>query len=352
MNNTRKKNFLINFAYCFSIVLLIYFIVKFIFPLFSPFIIGLALSLIFYPLTMKLFTLKCGRTTAALIITSAIFIGAGSAVFFIAKGIFTELYEFAEKIIDDPNIILSPIVSFIDGINSKHPAFSQIIDISSVYSFLSDRLKLIAGSVLESGANIAISIPDYIFFLFTLISSTFYLVKYSGGYSAFLCEILSKDKMKMLRQMKKHFSDYSKNYLILTLLLLGTTFIQLLIGFLILGINYAIVLSLIIALIDMLPVFGVGTVLIPWCLIEALGGNTTRCIGLLIIYLIVTIFRSVVEHKMLSKRFDMPPLLTLISIFCGYKLLGFLGLIISPFISSLLFVLLKQKIENESNSES
>lgn len=112
--------------------------------------------------------------------------------------------------------------------------------------------------------------------------------------------------------------------------LISLTTIIVLCGLLILRIDYAITIALLIGLVDILPYLGTGLVFVPWIIYLAFSGSLPLAIGLGILYLIVLIQRQVMEPKILSSNIGLDPLATLISLFIGYKLIGFLGLIVGP----------------------
>ena len=92
---------------------------------------------------------------------------------------------------------------------------------------------------------------------------------------------------------------------------------------------------------DALPVFGVGTVLIPWGVISFLRGNAFLGIGLLVLYALCSVSRAFLEPRFLGKQIGLNPLLTLIALYAGYRLFGILGMILLP----LAVILLKQLYE-------
>ena len=94
--------------------------------------------------------------------------------------------------------------------------------------------------------------------------------------------------------------------------------------------KYALLLGLLIAIIDILPVLGTGTVLIPWGIAELLFENTALGIGLLVLYAVITVIRNFAEPKIVGRQMGINPLFTLLSMFIGIKLLGFAGVIIFP----------------------
>jgi sporulation integral membrane protein YtvI len=120
--------------------------------------------------------------------------------------------------------------------------------------------------------------------------------------------------------------DLFRAYLFLTTI----TFTELLTGFLILKVKYAILLALIISFIDMLPILGTGTVLVPWSLICLITDDTSKAIGLLVLYGTITVFRQILEPKIVGSSLGLPPLVTLIAMYTGIRLIGFWGLFLFP----------------------
>ena len=117
-----------------------------------------------------------------------------------------------------------------------------------------------------------------------------------------------------------------KGYLALMFL----TFIELSVGLLILGQSNAVLLAAIISVIDILPVLGTGAIVIPWAVISLFTGNIWKAIGLILLYIVITVIRNFSEPKIIGKQVGLHPLLTLLSMFCGLKLLGILGLFLCP----------------------
>ncbi|GCD81555.1 sporulation integral membrane protein YtvI [Parageobacillus thermoglucosidasius] len=112
--------------------------------------------------------------------------------------------------------------------------------------------------------------------------------------------------------------------------LISITTVIVLIGLLILGVDYAITIALIIGLVDILPYLGTGIVFVPWIIYAAISGNVPFAIGLGVLYIIVLVQRQIMEPKVLSSSIGLDPLATLVALFVGFKLIGFLGLIVGP----------------------
>ncbi len=147
---------------------------------------------------------------------------------------------------------------------------------------------------------------------------------------AALRDLLPGAIRKKLPEWKPAVRRFFKRYLGAYLRILGMTFLELLAGLLILRVENALLLSLLIALVDILPVLGVGTVLIPWGIIALLRQNTFLGAGLLILCLIVTVVRQITEPRILGRHFGLHPLLTLAVTYAGFRLFGVIGMLVSP----------------------
>ena len=123
-------------------------------------------------------------------------------------------------------------------------------------------------------------------------------------------------------------SGYIRAYLVLMLLTFGELFL----GFAILRIKYSFFLAFIVAIIDVLPVFGVGTVLIPWAVILFINGHTGKAVGLLVLFGIMYVVRQFSEPRLIGRFMGLHPLLTLSTAYLGYTFFGITGMIISPII--------------------
>ena len=113
-------------------------------------------------------------------------------------------------------------------------------------------------------------------------------------------------------------------------IVLLVTFFQLLAGFLLLRQEYALLLAVVIALIDALPVFGTGTVLLPWAAVLCVAGNVPRGIALAALYAVIAVVRSVLEPKIVAAQVGLPPLVALAAMYVGFCIVGVAGMILLP----------------------
>lgn len=115
--------------------------------------------------------------------------------------------------------------------------------------------------------------------------------------------------------------------------LVGITFGILCIGFFFLRIEHPVLWAALTCLVDILPVLGTGTILIPWSIVCFLQHQTVRAIGLLALYGVISLLRSVLEPRFVGKQLGLDPLLTLLAIYAGYRLWGLGGMLLMPILA-------------------
>lgn len=165
--------------------------------------------------------------------------------------------------------------------------------------------------------------------LFTLLG-TFFISKDYDRFGRMTGNVLPN---KLFSGAKRLFRDLKRalfGFIRAQFTLVSLTTVTILIGFLILGVKYSITIALICGLVDIIPYLGTGTIFIPWIIFEFISGNTSLAIGLSVLYIIVVVQRQLIEPKVLSSSIGLDPLATLIALFIGFKLIGFLGLIAGP----------------------
>lgn len=151
--------------------------------------------------------------------------------------------------------------------------------------------------------------------------------------NAFVKRLTPRRVYLLLVRIKDGFLSVGVKYIRSYLTLSFITFSMTLIGLLLLGVEHAAVIALLAAAFDVLPVVGVGTLLVPWAVLEIIGGNTFVGISLIILFVAVALVRQVIEPRVIGKSLNIHPILTLFLIFVGYALFGFVGLLLLPIVA-------------------
>ena len=140
---------------------------------------------------------------------------------------------------------------------------------------------------------------------------------------------LPKGMQNYVEFLKKDIKTLIGGYFLAQFKIMFVVAVILAVGLVILGVRYGILFALLIALLDFLPVFGTGTVLFPWALIKLLSGEWTFAIGLVVIYVLTQAVRQVVQPKIVGDSIGLPPLLSLIFLYLGFKIKGISGMILA-----------------------
>jgi predicted PurR-regulated permease PerM len=108
-------------------------------------------------------------------------------------------------------------------------------------------------------------------------------------------------------------------------------------------VRYAFLLALVTAVLDALPVLGVGVVLVPYAAISLISGNTALGVGLLLLYGVITVVRQIAEPRLVGKSLGLHPILMLVSFYAGWKLFGVAGVFIGPLLVMIIKALWRPK---------
>lgn len=143
-----------------------------------------------------------------------------------------------------------------------------------------------------------------------------------------------------VRKIGRHLKDLIHTlggYLKAEAMLVLVSFMISLIGLYILqftrfNIQYPLLIALFIGFVDALPILGSGTVMIPWAIICAINGDLNLGIAIVVLLIIMSIARQILEPKLVSKNIGVHPIFTLIAMYTGFKVIGIMGLLIGPIV--------------------
>jgi sporulation integral membrane protein YtvI len=327
-----------------------------------PFLIGLGIAFLINPLVNLLE--RKGRMPRVVAVLLALII-----IFALFAGLITLLIT---EIVTGANYLaravpknLDTIIAFIEKIIA-----AQIIPFYNHLTSLFNRLDVgqqntIMMNIQNVGKNIGTNVGNFIQNLFgnipnilswfpnaatVLIFSllaTFFISKdwnkLAAGSNKFLPAKAKASGKTVFIDLKKALFGFIKAQLTLV----SITTVIILIGLLILRVEYAITIALIAGICEILPYIGTGLVFVPWIIYELIGGNTGLALGLGVLFIVVIVQRQIIEPKILSSSIGLDPLATLISLFAGFKIIGFLGLIIGPVVLVIINTLYRANVLQE-----
>ncbi len=208
--------------------------------------------------------------------------------------------------------------------NSEHAVGRMISDL------LRDALAQIGASCSAAIGRMLRATPHFFVGVVVSVMATFYLSADYGPLCERLLSLCTPPTRERLERLRAGTGKAVRRYLRAYLLLFLLTFFEVLIGLWMLRQPYALLIALAVAAVDLLPVFGAGTVLVPWAIVALLFGEYSHGLGLLILYGVITIVRQVAEPHIVGGSLGLHPFVTLLFMFIGWELFGIFGMLIAP----------------------
>ncbi len=332
-----KRNLTVS-AYVILALLGVFVFVRYLLSPLLPFIIAYITALFLRPGIDRI----CRRThlprkAAAFTAVGFVFLIVFALLWIFFGRMMAEMKAMADGLMDGGAAFIEDLFKSGESIGEKLPFLSKIENKEAAAHFKSAVLNMLEGALSSFSAKIpdalmsfAAALPGILLFLITLIVATFYLGADIGSLNKLIVRFVPEEQRPRLFSVKEKLMNAAKKYVRAYAVILIITFIQLFIGFWVLKIPYALTLAVLIALIDILPVLGVGTVLVPWATVLYIVGDGYTATGLLIVFGIIWLVRQVSEPKIVGESLGIPPLLTLAAMYIGFKMMGFGGLFIFP----------------------
>ena len=350
MELERMRAFLIKFCFYALLAVLCYCLLKFVVPFFSPFVAAFLIAFILKTPTDRLSkAIKAPRTPVAVVllilfyavaITAAVLIGAKIVI---ASGeLIQQMPGFYTKTIE-PAIyrIQDWLGGFFSRLDPKTMALLETAG-ENLAKSLGSAVTSLSSSLMASMTAAASGIPAlFVKMLLMIVASFFFAVDYYKV-ASFLARLLPPGGREMLFRVKQGGVDALFKFGRAYALLLGLTFVELSIGFSLLGIKNALLIAFFTAIVDILPILGTGTILIPWGIYQIVIGRLGLGLGLLILYAIITVVRQSLEPRVVGHQIGLYPLATLLAMFAGAQLFGFWGMFGLP-IALVVFIQLRRE---------
>lgn len=200
-------------------------------------------------------------------------------------------------------------------------------------------LSSLLGWIVDLLTSILRGVPSVLFFILVTVVATVYFAIDIERINSTVRAVLPRRACSFLSKVKRGSASLILGYLRSYLYLLLITFGIMLVGFVILGVENALLLAFVAAFLDLLPVIGVGTMLVPWSIYELIFGSRAYGIGLAVLFVVYQIIRQVIEPKIIGKSLGIHPLLSLVLLFVGYSVLGVLGLFLAPMLGAVISIL-------------
>lgn len=309
---------------------------RFLLPLFLPFVLGMMLALAAEPMAGFLCRRGAPRAVGAGIGVTVAFLLLTILVLFLGALILRQLRLLTGVLPDLEQAAQSGLTllqQWVLSLADRLPQSVRPLAEENLAAAFSDGTALVEQGVrflLGLAGSLLTQVPDRALTLGTGIISAYLISAKLPKLRAWLGKKLSKERLARLVAGAKRLRLAVCGWLAAQFKLMGVTLVLLLAGFLLLRVHYAPLWAVVVALVDALPVLGTGTVLIPWAVVSFLQGSIPRAVGMIGLYLTVSLTRSMLEPKLLGHQLGLDPLVTLIAVYAGFQLWGFAGMLLAP----------------------
>ncbi len=319
-----------------AVVLLCIFLLPRCIWFFMPFILGWLISLIASPV-VRFFEekLKVKRKAMTAVVIVAVLAAVVLLVYMLIAKLVREGVNFINELPNIWNAILAELNKVganLQGIYDRMPADMQAtIDdiILESGNYMSSMLGKTELPSFEAVGNAAKQIPDIFLGVVMCLLSAYFFVADKGYMAAAAEKFVPTSVRYHFDLIRRSFRNAVGGYFRAQFKIECWIYILLVIGLMILGVDYAFLVAFGIAVLDFLPVFGTGTVMVPWAVIELLSENYRMMFGLIAIWLIGQLVRQVIQPKIVGDSIGMDAIPTLFLLYIGYRVAGVLGMILA-----------------------
>lgn len=348
MKLEKQKAFIIRCIFILILLILVYVGIKYVVPLFMPFVIGIVIAMSFRNIIDKI---EKNSRIKRVFISIFILIVFYSMIGFIISLIGIKVFNFISTLFNSLPVIYNetflPALQIVaDNIADKIPSMRPYLDDfvkdfnQSIFSYVSNVSSKVVGTV----TGIASQLPTLLIkLIFTIVSSFFFTIDYYKISNFIILQFNDEQKQVVIR-MKDNVVGTLGKFVKAYSIIISITFLELSFGFWIIGVSTPFLFGGLIAIIDIMPILGTGSILVPWSIIAFIMGNTKFGIGMLVLYILITVVRQIIEPKIVGQQIGLHPIITLILMYIGVHLMGLLGLLALPILATILV-----KLDNEGS---
>lgn len=344
MDYEKRKRFIVNITYGGLILCLAYTVLKYGFSLLMPFFLAFAVAyLLVRPSRFLSKKMGIPYKPVALVLVLLFYGTIGVLVVLLLIRLVLTVSGYLSMVPGFYNSQVEPFLSTLfyqleDSLYQTDPVFVTNLNgiFTQMIKSMGELITSLSMKAVSDLSGFAATLPGTFIGILMMVISTFFI---AADY-----DLLTRFVMRQFSGKVGGLILRIKEYLVGTLfvcirsyaLIMGITFVEMSIGLTVIGIKNSILIALLIAIFDILPVLGTGGIMIPWVVVSAIQGDLPLAFGLLAVYLVVTVVRNILEPKIVGSQIGLHPVVTLVSMFAGAQLFGIIGLFGFPILLSLL----------------
>lgn len=342
---------LVNLAIAVFALLLLVFLLPKVLVFFLPFVIGWIIAWIASPL-VRFFEerLKLKRKASSAFVIVVVIGLVVLCIYLIGAKIVDEAIGFINALPDMWESAVADFAQIGERLNVIYARFPKDMQDTlaaigeEASTFMGDLLGRISSPTIAAVGNFAKRLPAWLISIIMCLLSSYFFVAERNHVNEWCHDHVPRLVMERLSMVKHSLGRSVGGYFKAQLKIEIWMYLLLVIGLSILKVDYVLLIALGIAILDLLPFFGTGTVMVPWAIIKILSADYQMAIGLLIIWGVGQLARQIIQPKIVGDSIGVPPIPTLLLLFFGYKVGGVLGMIIAVPLGLLLYTLYEEGV--------
>lgn len=361
LNTEKKKRTIINIIYYALLIALFYGFMKYAFGLFLPFIIAFVVAMALQrPINFVTQKTKINKGVVSGVMVLSLVVLTGFLISLMGVKLWEAFLDFlaflSRKFGDLPTFVnklgvwITERTAFLPdsaetAVNEKVASLVKTFNedpsgaaaVSSI-DFSSIVKNVDFSTITSSLSGVWDTAKKIPMFLVAIVVSIFSCCFMASDYDRLVGFVKRQfdGRAENLSKAKKIVTTSFKNLIKAYLLIILITFLEMFIGLYalkILGIyrgKWIFFIALGTAIVDIFPVLGTGTILWPWAFYSFISGDIPMAIGIMVLYAFITVMRQFIEPKLVAGQLGLPPFITIIGMYIGVKLFGFIGLFAVP----------------------
>lgn len=347
-SSTKYLKILFNYLFAIIMAVLVIFVLPWALEFFWPFVVAAIIAAIANPLVRfleKKMKIKRRAGSVVVIVLTIAVVGAAcyGIIYVLATqvvGFFTSAPDMWAKVNGSIRNLSQEMSSRYELLPKGSKDFFENLG-ENIYDSLSSLGSSIGERAAQSAGNGVKNAPLFLVGIIMCVLASYLFVAEREQIGKFAIRILPKHLQERFAIVTQTMKSAVGGYFKAQFKIMGFVYIVLFAGFLVLGIDYAFLIALIIALLDFLPFFGTGAAMWPWALYAVIQKDYKFAVGMMIVWGLSQLIRQLVQPKLVGDSIGMPAIPTLILLYVGFRIKGAFGLIVAVPIGMIAYNLYK-----------
>lgn len=303
---------------------------------FMPFVIGAVIAMIANPLVRFLERhLKIVRKHSSILIIVVVLAGVIGVIYLLISKLVVEISALAADLpllYENINREMQQVMVNLEHLLIRLPQNIQ----DTIYTFIENLgeyisviLQKLAFPTVSVAGNLAKRVPSAMIYAVITILSSYFFIAEREKFVFYLRKYTPTAMNRYIAFLKKDVRHLIGGYFLAQFRIMFVVAAILAVGFVFLRVDYGLFLAVLVAMLDFLPVFGTGTVLIPWAVIKLISGEYFMAAGLALLYVLTQVIRQMIQPKIVGDTMGLPPMMTLFLLYLGFKIQGLSGMILA-----------------------